>query len=195
MHNPISITLALITRLARRWTGHPVGNRQGSLSPRGFGLNPHGPLTASFAVLVVAAVPQCGATQTPVPEPDPVSVAEPAEAPSSEPAEVSSSAPEAVVSALMEAMQANDAEQIRSLFAPNASQAYGDGAARSGEAFFSWLDSDIIERQGRVEDAQLSVDGNEVVVTGQYQSRGYTSAANFLITVEDGLITSWRMRY
>ncbi|NJL49600.1 MAG: hypothetical protein HC929_21910 [Leptolyngbyaceae cyanobacterium SM2_5_2] len=69
------------------------------------------------------------------------------------------------------------------------------GRRGQGRRFFSWLESDIIEREGRVEDPQLTVDGNEVVVTGQYQSRGYQSAANFLITVEGGLITSWRMRY
>ncbi|MEE4376699.1 MAG: nuclear transport factor 2 family protein [Candidatus Competibacteraceae bacterium] len=106
-----------------------------------------------------------------------------------------STEPRAVVTALIDAMQANDAERIRSLFDANASQAYGDGPAKSGAAFFSWLDSDIINRQGRVENAQLAVDGNQVVVTGQYRSRGYTSAANFLMTVENGRITSWRMRY
>ncbi|WP_158535033.1 nuclear transport factor 2-like protein [Acaryochloris thomasi] len=92
-------------------------------------------------------------------------------------------------------MQTNDAERIRSLFDANASQAYGDGAAKSGEAFFRWLDSDIIERQGRVENAQLAVNGNEVVVTGQYRSIGYASEANFLLTVENGRIINWRMRY
>jgi len=109
--------------------------------------------------------------------------------------QASSSEPRAVVTALIDAMQTNDAEQIRSLFDANASQAYGDGPAKSGAAFFSWLDSDIIQRQGRVENAELAVDGNQVVVTGQYHSRGYTSAANFLMTVENGRITSWRMRY
>ena len=204
MHNPILKTLAIATRLTHRLAEPLVGNGQGAPSPSGFGLkHPRHRWTAALAVVVVhAAVPQCGAPQPTASEPDQPPASESAETIPSEPetiaaesAETVAAAPEAVVSALMDAMQVNDAEQIRALFDANAFQAYGDGAARSGEAFFSWLESDIIEREGRVEDAQLTVDGNEVVVTGQYQSRGYTNEANFLLTVENGLITSWRMRY
>jgi len=103
--------------------------------------------------------------------------------------------PESVVRALLEAMQEKNAEQIRSLFAEDASQAYGSGRAKSGEAFFRWLQSDIIDREGRVENPTLEVDGNTVVVKGTYRSRGYSSKADFLMTVEEGRITSWRMRY
>jgi ketosteroid isomerase-like protein len=103
--------------------------------------------------------------------------------------------PENVIKSLIDAMKTNDAEKIRSLFNANASQAYGDGAAKSGAAFFKWLDSDIIDRKGHVENAKYSVDGNAVVVTGQYSSVGYTNKANFLFSVEDGKIMSWRMRY
>lgn len=103
--------------------------------------------------------------------------------------------PESVIKSLMAAMATNDAEKIRSLFAENASQAYGDGAAKSGKAFFSWLQSDIIERKGHVENAQYEVNGHEVVVTGQYSSKGYTNKANFLFKVEEGKIISWQMRY
>lgn len=106
-----------------------------------------------------------------------------------------STAPESVIRALIEAMKVNDAEKITSLFNANATQAYGDGAAKSGEAFFKWLKSDIIDRKGHVENAQFSVDGTEVVVTGQYSSIGYTNKANFLFSVKDGQIMSWRMRY
>jgi len=42
---------------------------------------------------------------------------------------------------------------------------------------------------------EFSVNGHEVVVRGQYSSRGYSSKADFLFTVENGLIASWRMRY
>jgi hypothetical protein len=52
--------------------------------------------------------------------------------------------PEAVVQALLSAMDAKDADGIRSAFAPSASQAYGDGAPKSGEAFSRWLESDIV---------------------------------------------------
>lgn len=71
----------------------------------------------------------------------------------------------------------------------------GTAPVKSGEAFFKWLESDIIERKGRVANAQYEVNGNEVVVTGQYSSKGYTNKANFLFKVEDGQIMSWRMRY
>jgi len=101
-----------------------------------------------------------------------------------------------VVRSLVDAMQANDAARIRALFAPDASQAYGNGRPKSGPAFFAWLESDIIERKGQVDDAQFAVDGNEVIVTGQFRNnRGYRAAANFRIVVDDGRILSWQMRY
>lgn len=103
--------------------------------------------------------------------------------------------PEAIIQSLIDAMKANDTEKIRSLFNANASQAYGDGAAKSGKAFFRWLDSDIIDRTGHVDNAEFKTNGNEVVVTGQYSSIGYTNKANFLFTVKDGEIMSWQMRY
>lgn len=103
--------------------------------------------------------------------------------------------PEAVVRSLIEAMQNKDAEKIRSSFASNATQAYGDEAPKSADEFFSWLDSDIIDRSGRVSKPKYTVDGNEVVVTGRYFSWFYTSKANFLFTVDNGKIISWQMRY
>jgi len=103
--------------------------------------------------------------------------------------------PEQVVQSLISAMSKNDAKKIRSLFHEDAKQAYGNGEWKSGEKFFDWLESDIIERKGHVDGAKYDVDGNEVVVKGQYSSRGYTNKANFLFTVKDGKIKSWQMRY
>jgi len=103
--------------------------------------------------------------------------------------------PEEMVKKLIEAMKVNDGNKIKSLFHENASQAYGDGPSKSGKKFFSWLDSDIIDRKGHVENAKYAVDGNSVVVTGQYSSIGYTNKANFLFSVKDGKIMSWQMRY
>jgi hypothetical protein len=101
-----------------------------------------------------------------------------------------------VVRALVDAMKSNDGARIRAQFAPQASQAYGDGRPKSGPAFFAWLQSDIIDRKGRVDDAQFKVTGNEVIVTGQFRnSRGYSAAANFRLVVENGRIVSWQMRY
>ncbi len=104
--------------------------------------------------------------------------------------------PAGVVRTLLDAMAANDAAGIRSAFAPEASQAYGDGAPKSGEAFARWLQSDIIDRHGRVEEPRLTENGAEVIVTGRYRNNaGYASAANFLFQVTNGRIVSWRMRY
>jgi hypothetical protein len=93
-------------------------------------------------------------------------------------------------------MKANDAPRIRALFAPDASQAYGDGRPKSGPAFFTWLESDIIDRKGQVDEAQFAINGNEVIVTGQFRnSRGYRATANFRLVVDNGRIVSWQMRY
>jgi len=115
----------------------------------------------------------------------------PAEAPVAESSDAGS-----VVRGLVEAMNQNDGARIRGLFAPQASQAYGDGRPKSGPAFFSWLESDIIDRKGQVDDAKFAVNGSEVIVTGQFRnSRGYRSTANFRLVVENGRIVSWQMRY
>lgn len=104
--------------------------------------------------------------------------------------------PDAPVRALIAAMQAQDAAAIRARFAPTATQAYGaDGKMKTPEATAQWLESDIIRRHGKVAGPEFTVNGNQVVVRGQYSSTGYTSKADFLFTVENGLITSWRMRY
>lgn len=105
-------------------------------------------------------------------------------------------APREAVTELLAAMEEGNAADIRAAFSENASQAYGSGAAKSGEDFRAWLESDIIEAEGRVENAELSANGQDVIVTGRYRNaNGYSSAADFLMTVEDGLITRWQMRY
>ncbi|MCC7445477.1 MAG: hypothetical protein IT263_11675 [Saprospiraceae bacterium] len=101
------------------------------------------------------------------------------------------------VKALIEAMKAENAKLIRAQFSETATQAYGaDGIMKTAEETKKWIESDIIERQGKVANPEYTVlNENEVVVKGQYSSRGYTNKANFLFTVENGMITSWRMRY
>ena len=103
--------------------------------------------------------------------------------------------PKVVVQSLLESMEEKDAESIRAVFSEDASQAYGNGKPKTGDAFFRWLESDIIQREGWVEDPELDVEGEEVVVTGTYRSKGYQNEADFLFVVKDGLITSWQMRY
>ena len=101
------------------------------------------------------------------------------------------------VKALIEAMQAENAERIRAQFSETATQAYGaDGTMKTAQETRKRLESDIINRQGKVANPQYAViNENQVVVKGQYSSHGYTNKADFLFTVDNGLITSWRMRY
>lgn len=104
--------------------------------------------------------------------------------------------PEAVVRALLVAMDAKDANGIRGAFSPSVSQAYGNGAPKTGAAFSAWIQSDIVAVHGRVENPKLVATGDEVVVTGRYRNNsGYSSAANFLFKVSNGQIVSWQMRY
>lgn len=140
-------------------------------------------LLAASAALVLAAC----ATPTP-------SAPSAPSAPAATTAQVQSV--DAPVRALIEAMEAGDAARIRTQFSPDATQAYGaDGPMASPAATVRWLESDIIARGGKVTNPKFSVNGNEVIVRGQYSSRGYSSKADFLFTVKNGLITSWRMRY
>jgi len=112
------------------------------------------------------------------------------------PASAQTPSVDAPVRALIEAMAAEDAARIRAQFSPSATQAYGaDGRMGTPAAAARWLETDIIERNGKVTNPEFTVNGNEVIVRGQYSSRGYSSKADFLFTVENGLITSWRMRY
>ena len=100
------------------------------------------------------------------------------------------------VKALIAAMQSDDAPGIRAQFAANATQAYGaNGLMKTAQATAQWLETDVIQRRGKVANAEFSVSGNEVVVRGDYTSMGYASKADFLFVVNDGLIVSWRIRY
>jgi len=100
-----------------------------------------------------------------------------------------------IVTTLIEAMAQNDANLIAAQFDTRASQAYGQGSQRRGNAFRAWLQSDIIDAKGRVENAELSVQGRAVVVTGRYRNdNGYSSDADFLFIVENDRIVQWTVR-
>jgi len=102
----------------------------------------------------------------------------------------------APVRALLRALEAKDAVAIRNSFASNATQAYRAEEWKTPERFKRWLESDIIRREGSVANPIFSFEGvNGIVVKGTYASKGYQSAANFLFTVENNKIVSWRMRY
>lgn len=104
--------------------------------------------------------------------------------------------PVEVVGALLAAMKQNDGVRIAAVFAEDAGQAYGQGRLKSGDAFRTWLQSDIIAVAGRVSDPVITPDAANVVVTGMYQNaNGYRSPADVLFTVEDGKIAKWTLRY
>ena len=89
--------------------------------------------------------------------------------------------PTAVVKDLIAAMASGDADRIRTAFADDASQAYGSGSQKSGDAFRAWLESDIIDANGRVDDPEFTTDGTAVMVNGTYRNdNGYSSQADFL---------------
>lgn len=138
-------------------------------------------LTAAFALVLAGANAQAQTAAQPS---------------ATSPKASASVAADVPVRALVAAMAAQDAAAIRAQFAPTATQAYGvDGKMKDPSATAKWLESDIIKKRGKVEDPEFTVNGNEVVVRGQYKAFLYSSKANFLFTVENGLITSWRMRY
>src|SRR5690606_10947594 len=101
------------------------------------------------------------------------------------------------VKALIEAMQAENAKRIRAQFSETATQAYGaEGTMKTAEETRKWLESDIINRQGKVANPDYTViNENQVVVKGQYSSHCYTPTAEFVLSVHNALITSWRMRH
>ena len=102
----------------------------------------------------------------------------------------------APVRALLAALEAKDAVAIRNAFTDNATQAYRAESWKTPDRFKRWLESDIISRNGFVANPVFSFEGdNGIVVKGQYTSTGYQSPANFLFTVENGKVASWRMRY
>jgi hypothetical protein len=106
-----------------------------------------------------------------------------------------SSPAEQAVRGLIEAMAAGDATRIRAAFADDTGQAYGSERYKTPDSFRRWLETDIIQRGGLVENPRYRATGEEVVVTGRYRSRGYESAADFLFEVRDGKVRRWRIRY
>jgi hypothetical protein len=60
--------------------------------------------------------------------------------------------------------------------------------------FFACLQSNIIDRQGKVDQPKYDTTGNQVVVTGNYTSEGYANKPNSLFTVEKNKITIGQIR-
>lgn len=106
--------------------------------------------------------------------------------------------PEQLVTDLIQSLQENNAEKIHDAFSSNAIQLYDRFWAKekTGEKFRKWLNSDIINPHGRVENAKITSSGSQVVVKGQYvNDNGYSSPADFLFEVNDGKIIRWTIRY
>jgi hypothetical protein len=108
-------------------------------------------------------------------------------------AQMPSTAP---VEALIKAMRAKDAATIRALFSANASQQYGSGTPKTGEAFRAWVESDLIAAEPVIDDAVVTATAEGVVVTGTIRNnRGYANKANFQFKAEGSKIRHWQIRY
>jgi ketosteroid isomerase-like protein len=91
----------------------------------------------------------------------------------------------APVEKLLKAMQAKDAATIRAVFAPNVLKQYGEGTPKTGDAFSSWAESDLIAAEPVVDDAIVLATEDGVVVTGTTRNnRGYRARANFPFVIE-----------
>src|SRR3546814_16080044 len=70
------------------------------------------------------------------------------------------------VKTLMEAMQTENAELIRAQFWETATQAYGsDGVMKTAEETKTWIESDIVDSKGKVDNNRKRVrEGKRVTV-------------------------------
>jgi hypothetical protein len=108
-------------------------------------------------------------------------------------AQLPSTAP---VDALLNAMRAKDAGTIRTLFAADASQQYGNGTPKTGDAFRAWIESDLIAAEPVIDDAVVTATAEGVIVTGMIRNNGgYANKANFLFTVDGTKIRHWQIGY
>jgi len=94
-------------------------------------------------------------------------------------------------------MAANEWGKIFALCLPLTLPAYANGTAKSGEAFFRWLDSDISNATAvwRTLNSPASPETRLLQNRPVSKPMANSSQADFPIPRGDGGITSWRMRY
>jgi SnoaL-like domain len=100
-----------------------------------------------------------------------------------------------IVQGFVNAINANDRAAGLALVADQAGYAYSlTGTLNTGNSFRSWLESDLFGPRAVIQIQQVSQTGNVVRVQGRWGRNGNaTNAADYHFTVENGLITSWRL--
>lgn len=101
--------------------------------------------------------------------------------------------PSDLVNQFVEAVNAGDKEAVAALFSADACIGYS-GSCFEADKLASWWDSDIFNVAGKIEDVELTVDGDTVTLTGKFNSTGWSGNANYVFTIADGMITGWDLR-
>jgi hypothetical protein len=100
-----------------------------------------------------------------------------------------------VVESFLNAINANDRTAALALVAPNVGYAYSlTGTLNTGVSFLNWLESDLFAPKAVVQMQTATQNGNVVRIQGRWGRNGNASnAADYYFTVENGLITAWRL--
>ncbi len=100
-----------------------------------------------------------------------------------------------VVQNFVNAINANDRIAGLALVSTNAGYAYSlTGSLNTGNSFTNWLESDLFGPRAVVNIERASQNGNVIRIQGRWGRNGNaTNAADYYFTVENGLITAWRL--
>jgi limonene-1,2-epoxide hydrolase len=100
-----------------------------------------------------------------------------------------------VVQNFVNAINAQDRAAAQALLAPTVWYAYGaNGTQNSGQSFLNWLESDLFAPNARIVIERATANGTEIRLEGRWGRNGNaTNRANYLFTVQNGLIASWRL--
>ena len=100
-----------------------------------------------------------------------------------------------VVQNFINAINANDRTAGLALVSTNAGYAYSlTGSLNTGNSFRNWLESDLFGPRAVVNIERASQNGNVVRIQGRWGRNGIANnAADYYFTVENGLITAWRL--
>jgi hypothetical protein len=100
-----------------------------------------------------------------------------------------------VVQNFVKAINDNNRTAGLALVSANAGYAYSlSGSLNTGLSFTNWLESDLFGPRAVINMQSASQSGNVVRIQGRWGRNGNaTNAADYYFTVENGLITAWRL--
>jgi hypothetical protein len=100
-----------------------------------------------------------------------------------------------IVERFIKAINDNNREAGLALITTNAGYAYSlTGSLNTGVAFRNWLESDLFGPRAVINIERASQDRNVVRIQGRWGRNGNaTNSADYYFTVENGLITAWRL--